>query len=82
MNMLRKEFLDYITTGLFYDENRPGDHINYWTFSKLKKALEWAGFERIIKSRYGSSISPYMRSPYYFDKTHPEISLYADAVKL
>lgn len=43
--------------------------------------LEIAWFKKIFKSGWGQSFSPLMRDTFLFDKTHPKISLYMEAVK-
>lgn len=80
-NMERDEFLSYITKGLVFDPNHAGDHINFWHYDKLSKALNNAGFRIVIRSKYNGSISPFMRSKSFFDKTEPCMSMYVDAVK-
>ncbi len=64
-----EDFLGFITSGLEFNVDHVGDHINYWTFEKLSGSLQKAGFKTIIRSRYAGSISPYMKSRAYFDIT-------------
>ncbi len=80
-NMEMNEFLNYITYGLEFNPNRVGDHINYWHFEKLSKSLKKAGFRSVIRSIYNGSISPFMKSRSFFDKTNPCMSMYIEAIK-
>ena len=43
--------------------------------------LKLAGFEEVYKSAYCQSKSPILRDPIFFYNTHPDISLYVEAVK-
>ena len=43
------DFLDFLTKDLSYRVDYPGDHINYWTFSKVEKLLKELGFDFIIQ---------------------------------
>ncbi len=75
--------LDGITSKCDLDVQRryPGNHINWWSYSKLASFLPAAGFARIRRCAYGQSVSPLMRNTRLFDNTHPEMSLYVEAVK-
>lgn len=75
------EFLEYITSGLEFRKNFPGDHINFWTFGKVRSFLESAGFTTIIRSKYLGSVCRVMCNPAKFDTTYPNMSLYAEAIK-
>lgn len=76
------EFFEYITSGLEYRTDfLQGDHINFWTFGKVKAFLENAGFTTIIRSKYLGSVCRAMCNPARFDTTEPQMSLYAEAVK-
>ena len=59
----------------------PGNHMNWWNFSKVKKMLQLAGFSNVYLSAYGQSQSPVLRDTNFFDNTHPKISLYVEAIK-
>lgn len=80
-SMGMEEFLSYITSGLEYRKDFPGDHINYWTFSKVKAGLEGAGFPVVIRSKYAGSTCKAMCVLGKFDTTYPEMSLYVEAMK-
>jgi len=58
----------------------PGDHINPWTFAKLKGFAESAGFKKIVRSKRGGSVSEIMQHK-DFDQTCPQMSMYVDLVK-
>jgi len=74
-------FLDFITSGLKYNVEHVGDHINYWTFDKLKIFLKHVGFYTIVRSKYLGSYRFEMQNRRYFDLTHPQMSLYVEAMK-
>lgn len=59
----------------------PGRHINWWNKDKVFRMLRIAGFDNIYLSGYGQSSSPVLRNTLIFDKTHPKVSLYVEAVK-
>ena len=59
----------------------PGNHINWWNESKLRRMLEAAGFTNIYLSGFGQSHCPAMRDVRLFDNTHPPISIYVEARK-
>jgi len=40
-----------------------------------------AGFQNVYKSGYAQSKSPILRNTNYFDNTHPQISVYIEAIK-
>ena len=58
----------------------PGEHINAWTFAKLNDFAGSAGFTKIVRSKPGGSVSAMMQHE-DFDRTCPNMSLYADLVK-
>lgn len=78
-----EESLDYITSHCSIDLQKkyPGNHINWWNHKKVKRKLKKAGFSKIYDSFYGQSCLPPLRNTSYFDNTHPEFSLYVEAVK-
>ncbi len=81
MSMSMEDFLKYITKELEYDEEKVGDHINYWTFEKLENTLKKAGFRTVVRSRYLGSVSANMQIKEFFDLTEPGMSLYVEAIK-
>lgn len=58
----------------------PGCHMNWWNYRKLSGMLVKAGFKPHI-SAYGQSFAVVLRNTWFFDGTHPEISLYVEASK-
>ena len=61
-----------------------GNHINWWNYAKLRRMLKRAGFKKIYRSTEQGSRFPEMRGEgrnYGFDSTHPQISLFVEAVK-
>lgn len=80
-SMVMIDFFEFMKEGLAFNVDHVGDHINYWTFNKLREALKFAGFSIIVRSKYGGSISPFMKSKAYFDNTEPGMSLYVEAIK-
>lgn len=56
-------------------------HVNWWTYTKLEKQLHEAGFSNVYRSSELHSKFPEMRIKGLFDASHPEISLFVEAVK-
>lgn len=80
-NMPMVEFLDFLTNDLEFRNDYVGDHINFWTYEKMKEMLQHAGFDIVIRSKWHASVCRYMENLGYFDKTAPHMSLYVEAVK-
>ena len=59
----------------------PGNHINWWNRRKLFRMLETAGFRKVWLSGYGQSFAAVLRNTFYFDNTHPRVSIYVEALK-
>lgn len=59
----------------------PGDHINWWTYEKLISFFADAGFRGAYRSAPGQSASAPLRDTLLFDNTHPQLSLYVEAIK-
>ena len=57
------------------------EHKTWFNAEKLLEMLKLAGFEEVYKSAYMQSRSPILRNPNFFDNTHPDISVYVEAVK-
>ena len=78
-----EEALNYCTAkcDLEIQAKYPGNHINWWNAEKMTRMLRIAGFKNIYISGHGQSFCPVMRNTYFFDTTHPKISLYMEAVK-
>lgn len=73
--------VDYFTSLCEYLPDRPGNHISWWTHDKTIDYLRRAGFETVYRSGFGQSASPVLRNTHYFDNTHPQMSLYVEAVR-
>ena len=78
-----EEALDYCIAKCSIETQKkyPGNHINWWNFKKASSMLTKAGFSRIHLSGYGQSFCPVLRNTDLFDKTHPKLSLYVEAIK-
>ena len=81
-NNTMEEALNHFTSLCKYNPSYPADHISWWNYSKIEKYLRNAGFEAILKSGYRQSSSPLMRKSELFDSTHPQISVYVEAIKV
>lgn len=73
--------LDYFCSLCNYDPLRPGNHISWWTHEKIIDFLKKAGFTKIYRSGFNQSASPLMRHSPLFDSTHPQMSIYVEAIK-
>ena len=80
-SMPQDEFADYYTGKIPQDSQKiyTGNHINWWNYEKLDKMLKQAGFRAVHRSTKQDSRFTEMRGR-DFD-THPEVSLYVEAVK-
>lgn len=81
LTMDMENFLEFICKDIPYDVNHVESHINYWTFRKVEDYLKKAGFKYVIRSKYGASSYYEMQDKSAFDITHPELSLYVEAIK-
>lgn len=83
--MKRDQFADYYTSKIPRDwQEGGGEHINWWNFQKAEKMLIKAGFETVYRSTAQKSRFAEMRGIGYktgFDSTHPEISVFIEAIK-
>lgn len=75
------DVLDYFCGLCDFQSDRPFNHISWWTHDKIFQFLQNAGFKNIYRSGYGQSSSPLMRNTVLFDSTHPQMSIYIEAVK-
>lgn len=73
--------LDYFADLCEFNPERPGNHISWWSHTKLIDYMKEAGFETVYRSGHHQSASPLMRRSPLFDSTHPQISIYVEAVK-
>ncbi len=73
--------LDYLTGLCTFDANRPGNHMSWWTPERAIALMRRAGFQNAYRSAYGQSRFAVLRNTFYFDNTHPSMSLYVEAIK-
>jgi hypothetical protein len=73
--------LDTFANSVDFQPDHPGLHVSWWTHGKTIRMLREAGFKTVYRSGYGQSHCPVLRNTWYFDNTHPQISLYVEAVK-
>ena len=78
-NMEKEEFFDYYSKPLKQDPKRAGQHINWFNFSKLKRMLEEAGFQKAYESSARMSCFKEMQGD-QFD-TRPWWSMHVEAIK-
>ncbi len=76
-----EEALDYFTDQCEFNPAYIGDHISWWTHAKIFLFLKKAGFKTMYTSGYRQSISPLLRQSELFDSTHPQMSIYVEAIK-
>jgi SAM-dependent methyltransferase len=76
-----KEALEFFAGQCHYNPERPGNHISWWSHEKVMSFIREAGFSEIYRSGYGQSVSPVMRNSMQFDTTHPQMSIYVEAIK-
>lgn len=74
------EFLDRLVAMVPYRPSRPGNHVSWWNGGKLLRFMREAGFNA-YRSGYGQSACPVLRNTRFFDHVHPQISVYAEAVR-
>lgn len=84
--MSKVDFANYYTQKIPYNwqENHGGSHTNWWNYEKINKMLKIAGFKEIYRSFEQGSHFAEMRGKgrhYGFDSTHPELSLFVEAIK-
>ena len=75
------DVLDYFCNLCDFQSSRPGNHISWWTHDKIFKFLKNAGFQNIYRSGWGQSCSPLLRNSKLFDSTHPQMSIYIEAIR-
>ena len=73
--------LDELAALCSFNPERPGNHISWWTHDRVIGLMRQAGFETVYRSGYRQSISPLMRRSDLFDSTHPQMSIYVEAIK-
>lgn len=80
-NGLSERSLDELTQLCSFNPEFPGCHINWWTPAKVMRFLRRAGFRNVYRSGFGQSEAPPLRNTQHFDCTHPQISLYVEAIR-
>jgi predicted SAM-dependent methyltransferase len=82
-SLTNKDFLNKYTNMVTnkFVKDYPKEHKTWFNAEKLLEMLKLAGFEEVYKSAYMQSRSPILRNPNFFDNTHPDISVYVEAVK-
>lgn len=73
--------LDYFTAQTPFDSANPGNHVSWWTHEKVMAFIRGAGFTNVYRSGLGQSVCPLMRHSSQFDSTHPQMSIYVEAIK-
>lgn len=76
----REKTLKSLTEDLRFDIDKIGNHINYWSYEKVKKVGLDADFAYVLRSKFQGCVSSDMKGR-EFDKGRPEMSLYVDLVK-
>lgn len=73
--------LDIFADAVDFQPDHPGLHVSWWTHDKAIRMMREAGFKTVYRSGHGQSRCPVLRNTWYFDNTHPQISLYVEALK-
>lgn len=73
--------LDFVCNLCEFQSERPGNHVSWWTHDKVIDYLKKAGFKTVYRSGYSQSVSPLLRRSTLFDSTHPQMSIYVEAIK-
>ena len=76
-----EELLDWMTSGLKFNPESPGNHINWWTYEKLDSIAKEVGFKNTYLSGRGQSLCRPMTNLDFFDSTAPHDSLYFEAIR-
>ncbi len=80
-SMPMEQALDYFTGLCRFQPARPGNHISWWNHAKVERFMREAGFTVIYRSGHQQSCSPFMRRSSQFDSTHPQMSIYVEAIR-
>lgn len=73
--------LNYFCGLCEFQSDRPGNHISWWTHDKIFEFLKAAGFSTMYRSGFRQSASPLLRNSPLFDSTHPQMSIYVEAIR-
>lgn len=79
--MPMKEALDFFTGLCRFQPERPGNHISWWNHEKLEAFVRRAGFTTVYRSGHMQSCCAIMRRSAQFDSTHPQMSIYVEAIR-
>ena len=77
----KEQLLDYLTNLCEFQPERPGNHVSWWNADKIIRYLKAAGFTNVYRSAYEQSHCPILRDENYFDRMHPQITVYVEAIK-
>jgi SAM-dependent methyltransferase len=77
----KEDALDFFTSLCRFDPARPGNHISWWNADKIARLMRASGFTNVYHSGHSQSASPLMRNSRLFDTTHPQMSVYVEAVR-
>lgn len=75
------EVLNWFESQITFSPDNPQNHVTWWNHDRLQGAIKDAGFENVYRSGFWQSVSPVMRRTPLFDTTHPQMSIYVEAVK-
>lgn len=75
------EILDWFESQVNFSSDRPQNHVTWWNHDRLQGAITTAGFVNVYRSGFWQSVSPVMRRTPLFDTTHPQMSIYVEAIK-
>jgi len=75
------DVLNYLCGLCDFQSDRPSNHISWWTHEKIFTFLKNSGFKNIYRSGFRQSTSPLMRNSNLFDSTHPQMSIYVEAIR-
>ena len=79
--MQKEQLLDHLTSLCEFQPERPGNHVSWWNAAKIERFMRQAGFSNVYRSAFEQSKCPILRNSAYFDNTHPQISVYVEAIK-
>lgn len=75
------EVMNWFESQTEFSSSRPQYHVTWWNHDRLQSAIESSGFRNVYRSGFWQSASPVMRQTPLFDTTHPQMSIYVEAVK-
>jgi SAM-dependent methyltransferase len=73
--------LNYFTDLCEFQPDLPRLHISWWTHDKVINLMRKVGFKEVYRSGYGQSRCAPLRNTALFDNTHPQMSLYVEAIR-